>query len=156
MRPSPATAVAMSRVIAASLSASACCACARVTEARSSLAGSGMPMPLAATTSHMRRTLCMWATTAAIVRPLPPGGGACQAGSARLRTRIWLIRSLTANVCTRLRATSARGRGFFEDALAWGMGRACYAATATRATVARAATAARRGAFPKDAPRSGR
>src|ERR1700685_775332 len=45
----------------------------------------------------MTRTLCMWATIAGMVRPLPPGAAAFQAAAGRLSIRYWLMRLFVLN-----------------------------------------------------------
>src|SRR5580700_3478040 len=69
-------------------------ACDGVTVARSSCGGMSSAF---AAFSHITRTLCMWATMAATVRPLPSGGFAAQAADGRLSIKYWLMRLFVLN-----------------------------------------------------------
>ena len=64
--------------------------------ASSSLSGKLAPSPMFL--NHMRRTLCICPMIAGIVRPLPAGGCAFHASSAKFSIRYALMRSLALRI----------------------------------------------------------
>src|SRR6266576_4821751 len=60
-----------------------------------------MLLPFAVAFNHITRTLCMWATMEAMLRPLPSGGSARHASAGRLSIRYRLMRSLISKAFNR-------------------------------------------------------
>src|SRR5215469_2361625 len=57
--------------------------------------------------SHMTRTLCMWATIAAMVRPLPSGALAFHASAGKFSIKYWQMRLLVSKAFSKATGSSA-------------------------------------------------